>query len=156
MKKRLSVLLFAVLMIFVLTACGGKKEKDINVDITKLCEELQTTVTSGSLATVTPELQASTYFFDLSKVEESAAALNSGANACEVAIVKCKDTDYTSEVKSLFETRVKNQSALFADYAAGEVAKLEAALIKTAGKYVVLCVTDDAKKAEELLKEAGF
>lgn len=156
MKKRLSVLLLAAFMVLALTACGGKKGKDITVDVTKLCEELQATITSGSLATVAPELQASTYFFDLAKVDESAAALNSGANACEVAIVKCKDSDYVSEVKGLFETRVKNQSALFADYAAGEVAKLNAALIKTAGNYVVLCVTDDAKKAEDILKEAGF
>lgn len=156
MKKRLSLLLLAVFIVFALTACSGKKEKDITVDVNKLCEDLQATITSGSLASVTPELQASTYFFDLTKVEESAAALNSGANACEVAVVKCSDSIYVSEVKELFETRVKNQSALFADYAAGEVAKLDSALIKTAGNYVAFCVTDDAKKAEEILKEAGF
>lgn len=156
MKKKFSILLLAALMALVLTACGGGKTKDISVDVTKLCEDLQATVTSGSLATVSADLQASTYFFDLEKVEESAAALSSGASACEVAIVKCKDSSYASEVKGLFETRVKNQSTLFADYNAPEVAKLDAALIKTAGNYVVLCVTDDTKKAEEILKEAGF
>lgn len=155
MKKRLSVLLLAAFMMLILTACG-ENTKDITVDVTKLCDDLKATVTSGELATVSADLQSSTYFFELAKVEESAAALSSGASACEVAIVKCKESSYVSEVKELFETRVKNQSALFADYNAPEVAKLDAALIKTSGNYVVLCVTDDTKKAEEILKEAGF
>lgn len=155
MKKTVTVLVLAAMMAFVLTACGGKS-KDITVDVTKLCEDLQSTVTSGELASVSSDLQASTYFFDLTKVEESAAALSSGASACEVAVVKCKDSSYASEVKGLFETRVKNQSDLFADYNAPEVAKLDNALIRTSGNYTVLCVTDDTKKAEEILKEAGF
>lgn len=156
MKKRLSVLLLAAFIVFALTACSKQKNSDVTVDVTTLCEDLQATISSGSLASVTSELQASTYFFDLTKVEESAAALNSGANACEVAVVKCKDSSYVSEVKELFKNRIENQSALFADYAAGEVTKLDSALIESAGNYVVLCVTDDTKKAEEILKEAGF
>ncbi len=156
MKKKPAVLLAVVMMAFMLTACGGKKSENIDVDITKLCEDLQATVTSGELAAVSSDILASTYFFDMSKVEESIAALSSGASACEVAIIKCSDSSYVSDAKELFETRVKNQSDLFADYNAPEVAKLDAALIKTAGNYVVLCVTDDTASAENILKEAGF
>lgn len=156
MKKYLSILLTIMTMAFILTACGGGKSGDVTVDVTKLCEDLQATVTSGELATVSSDILASTYFFDMAKIEESTAALSSGASACEVAVVKCNDNSYVSEAKGLFETRVKNQSDLFAGYNAPEVAKLDAALIKTCGDYVVLCVTDDTAKAEEILKEAGF
>lgn len=156
MKKKLTILLVVMTMAFVLTACKGTNSEDINVDIAKLCEDLQATVTSGELAIVSSDILASTYFFDMTKVEESTAALSSGASACEVAVIKCSDSSYVTEAKELFEARVKNQSDLFADYNAPEVAKLDAALIKTSGNYVVLCVTDDTAKAEDILKEAGF
>lgn len=155
MKKKLSLLLTAVVMILVLTACGSRTSEDVSVDVTKLCEDLQGTITS-ELAVISSDNLASTYFLDMAKVEESTAALGSAASACEVAVVKCKDSSYVSEVKTLFEDRVKYQSEQFADYNPPEVAKLNSALIKTAGNYAVLCVTDDTAKAEEILKEAGF
>lgn len=155
MKKRIFTCAAILFLALALTACksGGS---DIKVDISALRQDLQGTITSGDLAEVSTDILASTYFFDMGKIEESTAALNSGASACEVAIVKCKDSSYVSEAQKLFETRVKNQSALFADYNAPEVTKLDAALIKTAGNYVVLCVTDDANTAGDILKEAGF
>ncbi|MDO4475116.1 MAG: DUF4358 domain-containing protein [Eubacteriales bacterium] len=156
MKKKFTLAVLTILAIFLLTACGGKKSGDITVDITKLCDDLKATVTSGDLIIANENNLAATYFFEMDKLEESIAALNSGANACEVAIVKCKDSDYVSEVQDLFKGRVQNQSNLFADYNAAEVSKLDAAIIKSAGNYVVFCVTDDTAKAEEVLKKAGF
>lgn len=156
MKKKLLLGAITLMCMAALTACGSKKSKDVSVDINKLTTDLTATVTSDTLSTVSTDIMASTYFFDGEKIEEGTAALGSGASACEVAVVKCKDSGYVSEVEDLFKTRVKNQSDLFADYNAPEVAKLDAALIKNAGNYVVLCVTDDTKAAEDILKEAGF
>lgn len=155
MKKKLFACLTAAVLALALTACGGKN-KDVTVDIAKLADELKGTVTSGQLADVSSDILASTYFFDMEKIEESTAALNSGANSCEVAVVKCSDSKYVAEAEKLFQTRVDNQAALFETYAPEEVTKLDAALIKSAGNYVAFCVTDDTAKAEEILKKAGF
>ena len=155
MKKRiLTCFAAAAAIACVLTACGSKGGADI--DMKKLSADLQGTITSGSLAEVSSDILASTYFLDMEKIDDSVAALNSGASACEVAIVKCKDSDYVKEAEQLFHTRVDNQSALFADYNAPEVAKLDDALIASSGDYVVLCVTDDPDSAQSILKEAGF
>ncbi|MDO4344937.1 MAG: DUF4358 domain-containing protein [Eubacteriales bacterium] len=156
MKKKFLLFFSAGALALSLTACGGKSDKDVTVDIAKLSSDLQSTITSGGLGEVSSDILASTYFLDMDQIEESTAALNSGASACEVVIVKCKDDSYVSEAEDLFETRVKNQSDLFADYNADEVSKLDEALIESAGNYVVLCVTDDTKAAESILKEAGF
>ena len=156
LKKKFTLTALAILAVFLFTACGDKKSNDVTVDISQLCSELQETVTSGELIITNENNLAATYFFDMDKLEESIAALNSGANACEIAIVKCKDSDYVSEVQDLFKSRVENQSNLFADYNAAEVSKLDSAIIKSAGNYVVFCVTDDTAKAEEILKKAGF
>ena len=161
MKNKKKSLLLAILCAFaalMLTACGGKSSSgsaDPDVDVSKLCQDLEGTIDS-EVSEVTSDVMASTYFFDMEKIEDSAAALNSGSSACEVVVLKCKDSSYVSEAEDLLKKRVESQSTLFASYNAPEVAKLDAAILKTKGNYVVFCVTDDTSKANEIIKEAGF
>ncbi len=154
MKKRIMLCLTAMVLVFALTACG-KKSDEVTVDVKKLAADLQESITS-EVAEVSSDIFASTFFVDMEKVDESIAYLNSGAYAGEIAIVKCSSSDYVSEAEELFKTRAKNQSSLFADYNAPEAAKLDTAIIKSAGSYVVYCVPDDTAKAEDILKAAGF
>ena len=64
--------------------------------------------------------------------------------------------DAAKKAGELLNTRVKNQKDLFSTYNADEAAKLDKAIVKTSGKYAVLCVCDDYDKAESILKDAGF
>lgn len=156
--KTLRTLFIALLAMMLLTACGGKEEtKEVTAVPAELAKQLaEETVTSDALAEVSTDIMASTYFVDTTKIESSSAYMSTGASACEAAVIKCSDSEYVAEAKTLLENRVKNQTDLFSSYNAGETKKLENAIIKTSGNYVVLCVADDASKAEEILKEAGF
>ncbi len=146
----------AALTALTLTACSGGS-KDLTVDVNKLAEDLTSqTVTSDTLAQTAEEMLPSIYFLDEAQVEKGVAYMSSGATACEVAVIECKEESQAKDVEKLFETRVSNQSDLFASYNAGEVTKLDDAVIKTAGKYAVLCVCDDPEKAESVLKDYGF
>lgn len=159
MKHTNKSIIIAVLCLFTvlaLTACGKKsKGGEISVDVAKLCTDLTATIDS-EVSEVNSDILASTYFFDMDKIEASAASLNSGSSACEVVVLKCKDASYVSEAEDLLKKRIESQSELFASYNAPEVAKLESAVLKTKGNYVVFCVTDHTDKAEEIVKEAGF
>lgn len=157
LKKKLGLLLLGLTTAALLTACGGKSSDSasVTIDMNQLCEDLKGTINS-ELNTVSTDIAASTYFFDTDQVEECVAALNSGANACEIAILKCKDASYVDEAETLFKNRVTSQSDLFASYNAGEVAKLDEAILESTGSYVVFCVTDDTDAAKEIIKKAGF
>lgn len=157
MKKYLSMALAVLMLILSLTACGGKS-KEVTASAADLAKQLSETVSDGTLSSepVVSNILSSTYFVDMEQIEDSAAYMSTGATACEVAVIKCKDSSYTSEVEDLFKSRVEKQSELFASYAPEEVTKLDAAIIKTSGNYVVLCVTDDTSKAESVLEKAGF
>lgn len=156
--KKLKIVLIALLSMLLLAACGSKKEsKEVTVSPSDLAKKLaEETVTSDTLSEVNTDIMASTYFVDTTKIESSSAYMSTGASACEAAVIKCSDADYVSEVEKLLKNRVSNQTELFSSYNAGETKKLEGALIKTSGNYVVLCVCDDTGKAEDILKEAGF
>jgi len=158
MKKYLSFILASLMLILSLTACGSKAPKEVTTSAADLAKQLSETVSDGTLAAdpVVSDILASTYFVDMEQVEESAAYMSTGATACEVAVIKCTDSSYASEVEDLFKSRVESQSELFASYAPDEVKKLDAAVIKVSGNYAVLCVTDDTSKAESILEKAGF
>ncbi len=150
----------AVLLCGVLAGCGGKKEPaktELSIDTAKLAEQLnKEAVTSDTLAEASSSIIPTIYMIDAGDIANASAYTSSGATACEVAVIELKDAAKAEDVKKLFETRVKNQSDLYASYNAGEVDKLDKAVIDTEGKYAVLVVCDDAAKAQDILKENGF
>ena len=141
MRKRISALLIAVLCIFTLTGCKGKETKEVTVNPETLVTSLSETVSSSTLSAVSTEVRTDTYMT---------------LDAAQIAVITCKDASYTSEAEKQLKSYLDNRAELFAGYAPEEVPKLEDALIKSAGKYVVLCVTDDTAAAEDVLKQTGF
>ena len=127
----------------------------VSVDPDKLAQELLTTVTSDDLSKSTMDL-STVYFYDANNVNNAVAYASSGTTSCEVAVVESKDASETADVEKNFKTRVENQKNLYASYNAEEAGRLDDAIIKSAGKYTVLCVCDDTDKANEILKENGF
>jgi hypothetical protein len=158
MKKYLSMTLATLLIAFALTACGGNKSDtaEITVSASDLAKEIVDALDDDTLSSepVVSDILASTYFVDMDQIEDSAAYMSTGATASEVAVIKCKDAEYATEVADLFTSRTENQASLFASYAPEEVTKLENALIQTSGCYVVLCVADDTAPAETVLEDA--
>ncbi len=154
MKKWTWIICFAA-MTLGLTACGGKKE-NVSVDIPKLAEELLTTVSSDQLTETASDMLPSIYFYEPDDVASAVAYASSGTTACEIAVIQSKDAKNTEAIEKLLQTRVDNQSALYASYNESEVSRLDDAIIESAGVYTVLCVCDDTDKAEEILDGYGF
>lgn len=157
MKRLLCLCLMAVMMTVALAACGKDEPKEVTAAADDIAKELVSeTVTSDTLAKASTDYVASTYFFDMNEVEDSAAYFSSATTACEVAVIKCNNPDYVKEVESLLKQRVDNQKTLYSTYNADEASRLDKAVIKTAGNYAVLCVSDDNDKADEILSKYGF
>ena len=154
--KRFALAAAIVLSALALTACGsGKASKEI--DVAKTADDLNSSViTSDQLSETKSEMLGSIYFFEDGQVESSKVYMSGNATADEIVVVQCKDEDAAKAVAELLKTRVENQKELFATYNADEAAKLDKAIVKTSGKYAVLCVCDDYDKAESILKDAGF
>lgn len=153
--KKITALFCTAAMAMMLTACGGKN-KEVSIDAAALAKDLQTAVTSDTLAETASAMLPSVYFYDEANVENAIAYASSGATACEVAVIQSKDAKNTADIEKLLKNRVDNQSSLYASYNEGEVEKLDDAIIKSAGAYTVLCVCDDTDKASEVLKKYGF
>ena len=155
--KRITLIAAVVLGALTLTACSGSGSSSKEVDVAKTADELNISViTSDELTETKSEMLGSIYFFEDGQVESSKVYMSGNATADEIVVVECKDEDAAKAVSEKLKTRVQNQKDLFSTYNTDEAAKLDKAIIKTSGKYVVLCVCDDYEKAESILKDAGF
>ncbi len=156
--KRMLLAAAAVITALGLSACGGGKSKEnVSVDVAKLADELNSSViTSDTLNETQSEMLSSIYFFEDGQVTDSKVYMSGNATADEIVVVQCKDEDSAKKAGELLQTRVKNQKDLFSTYNPDEAAKLDKAIVKTAGAYAVMVVCDDYDKAESILKESGF
>ena len=153
--KKFAAVLCTALIALTLTACGGGKSKDVTVDTAKLADELLTTVTSDELSKMSVD-PSTVYLYQSDDVTSAIAYASSGATACEVAVIESKDAANAESMEKLLQDRVDSQKALYASYDAASAGKLDDAIIKSTGKYTVLCVCDDIDKANEILKKYGF
>jgi microcystin degradation protein MlrC len=155
--KRIVLAACIVFSALVMTACSGSGGSKKEIDVAKVADELNASViTTDKLTETKSEMQGSIYFFEDGQVEISKVYMSGNATADEIVVVSCKDEETAKEVADLLKMRVKNQKELFSTYNADEAAKLDKAIVKSSGKYAVLCVCDDYEKAEISLKEAGF
>ncbi len=93
------------------------------------------------------------YDLDAGQVAASAFYTNSNATAEEIAVIKTASADYVDTVKAAYENRIANQKEACKDYLPDEVTKLDAAVIYTNENYVVLCVSNDSAKAEQVIAD---
>ncbi len=159
MKKWTKIVLSSLLIasMCLLGGCGGSKSKDVTVDTAAMAKELaENAVTSDTLTETASAMVGTIYNLSDDVLAGGSAYMSAGSTACEAAVLESKEASQTKDVESALQTRVKNQSDLYASYNAGEVEKLDKAIIKSAGKYTVLVVCDDTAKADEILKKYGF
>lgn len=154
--RRLIVAAAAIVAALALTGCGGGGSSK-EIDVSKTADDLNSSViTTDQLTETSSEMLGTIYFFEDGQVEKSKVYMSGNATADEILVAQCKDEDAAKAVKERLETRVENQKELFSTYNPDEAAKLDKAIVKSNGKYVVLCVCDDYDKAESILKDAGF
>ncbi len=138
----------------VLLASCGEQNADIQVDINALAEALDTGITyQDPLEKLDSDMIGMLYSVD-GLVEESVVYMGSGATAEEIAVFVCNDADTAkNEVQPIVEEHVQSQIDAFSSYIPEEVAKLEDAVIRQAGKYVVLSVSNDPDGANKIMDE---
>lgn len=147
MKK----IVFLCLALLVL-ACGcGKPAAEVPA-LPDLAAQLHDAGTfSTEITPVDNSVAMQVYYLESSAVEEAVFYFSSGASADELALVKATSEDAAKEILSAFEQRVILQSESYADYMPDEVPKLEDAVVRREGVYVLLCVAEDADGVVEVM-----
>lgn len=161
-KKGITALLAAALL-FAFTGCGGNPggsggsgsdTENTVIDMDKLALELQEGIEFKDSMS---EVDSSVFYMLYGLTEEDADTevmiCSTGATAEEITIIHAAAPDKTKTILEATDAHVEAQREGFENYVPAEMDKLSDPVIKQIGDYIILCISDDNKKAEEIINQ---
>ena len=150
MKKAIA-LIVTVCMMLLLTACGGGKTKDVDIDA--LAKDLAAsgafTMDMGQYV-MNADLAAPTYRFDAADVESCQFYFISGTGE-EIFLAKATSDDAAAKLEGLCADRVAGQKASLESYAPDAIPRLDNAITVRQGQYVIFVVANDSAAAQAIV-----
>ena len=148
-RNRTAALLLALALTVALAGCGSKTEE---VDVAALAAELKEKVefVSGEMKELTADTLSN--YVDLPEGTKTAFYMGTGLSAEEIIAVQCANEKDAAALKTNVEHLLKNQIDREGAYHPEVIPRLENAVLIQQGTCVVLCVTDDADTAEQIIR----
>lgn len=167
MFKKIIIFFCASLLLLGVAGCtdnDGKKtdnnETDGNVKCSEILEEILTeaTGTHTDKKLFYDDEKYEEYFeylynTSVKRVSDGAFAYASSAYADEITVLYAEDKDDVDTIVKHLEDRISNRIQDFNGYKPEEVAKLENAVIKTSGNYIIMAVSDEADTIIEIFEK---
>ena len=159
MKKRSLCMCLALILCFLLSACGGSGEEG-TVNFEELKEKMiAADETMPKMESVDSESENAEHLFtnlsDLEyvKVEKYFFLYSSTGSAHELAVVKLRSEGDVEDAKETIEEYIENRTAIFKTYAPDEVEVVENTKILSYGSYVVMIMSPNAEAIEDVCRE---
>ncbi len=151
MKKKIAAMMFLI-MLGTLAGCSKEKKEDRVIDVHTMAQSLLNDITyEDQLTKVEGNMFQMIYGISQEDIEEYEAYVSTGATAEEIAVIKAKDEATAESMEEKLTDRVEAQKNSFANYIPKEVEKLEEAVVYQEGVYVILSISNDDEKAEEII-----
>ncbi len=147
--KKIVTCLLALCLILSLTACGGKKDVDLDALASELTASAAFTM-DMSQCVVQAAVAAPTYGYDAADAADVRFYYNNGT-AEEIFLVKAASEDAAASLEQICQDRVANQQAVLESYNPDAIPRLQSAVIVRSGVYVVLVVANDNAAAKAVV-----
>ena len=150
MHNRILTLLVSFILLLVLASCSADEPAGA-ADLEALAETLLSDAAfTDDLARIDDDTV--TMLYGIENAVEQYVYIGSGATPEEIALFAFADEAAAEAGFALAQMRIADQKNAFSDYNAWEMPKLDEAVVKQYGTYVVLCVSGDGR-AEAILAE---
>lgn len=134
----------------ILSGCDTRSEKEVS--IRTLAEELKTKIHyDGELSQIDKETAIDIYNLGEINIADCVVYMSKGATAEEIAIFSTKNEVDSSKVEEALEYRVMEQKQSNQNFEPKDLKKLDEAVIEEEGNTVILCVSNENEKAEEII-----
>ncbi len=170
--KRLGGSLLCALAITTMVGCGSatnnkpsqtsvvetKKPVELTIDVTALATEIFEAGDYTDELTCLEDDMFDAVFqtVDLQMLIAKSAYVGSGASAEQIVVAEAKDEASAKLVKEELGQKLKDDISMNENYLPQEINKLENPVIVVSGKYVIMCVSNDNGKIEQLLLKKGI
>lgn len=144
MKKILTALAALTLSVMCLAGCGGK-ELDMNAVSTGILNGVPFT---EQLQETSEDIALKRLGIDTEDAESCIAYTSTNAVVDEFAVIKATNIN---NVTDAIQNHITAQAATYSSYAPAEVSKLNSAIVKTVGDYVIYVVSTDSAVADSVI-----
>lgn len=148
--KKTVVFLLSITIMITLVGCSAKNDVT-DIDITDLSNELlENAEFEDELSAVDDTIIQKLYNID--DYVNASVYLSSGATAEEIAVFEFDSEDNAKDALEKIQTRIEEQKVDFELYIPKEIPKLDNAVVRQAGPYVIACVSNGSK-AETIITQ---
>ncbi len=152
--KKLLVVLTVALLLFTLIGCGSTNKPETTIDLDGLQQKLEgANLFTDTLSSVSESVLSKVMYLTTDNLESNQVFLGTGCTGEEYGVFKCTSSDAATELVKELNARVESQKAILADYAPDAIPRLNNAIIKQSGSYVVYVVADKNADALKIVEE---
>ena len=152
MKRILTLTLAVAGLMLLLAGCG----KSSYISFDDVYASLTKEVDFGDNMTEMSDKALETFYFiyDAEILEDYKIYMDeTGATANEIALFRLtKESDMTT-VETIVKNRINDLKVSYEDYNQDEFFKVENAVVKTKGKYIMMVISSDSKTAASVIDE---
>lgn len=151
------VLIIGIIILIVVIVIGGylflnKQDENIQINIEELATQIsQSGSFEDSIAKVDNEIVMEAYGFSNEEINEIISYQGSGATSEELVILQATDKSQLNSIKDKISNRLTERKEAFESYLPEEVFKIDDHLLDIKGNYVILCISNDSSKVEEVI-----
>lgn len=160
MKKKIGIICIIIILIIVIglsIMVIKEKDKNIEINIEDLASKIaETNAFEDKLEKVDSEMIMENYNFSSDEIEKLVSYQGSGASSEEIVILQVKDKSKLDSVKEKINTRLQERKEAFESYLPKEVGKIENNILIVKGNYVILCISNDNKQVNNILKDSNL
>ncbi len=142
--KKITLTFTILILLLTLSACS---QKEVSINIKDLSDHLlQQVAFEDELVQINQEKVALLY--NIENAANEYVYVGSGATAEEIAVFEFNNTEDAKNALQAAKNRISQQKSDYATYNPKEIQKLEHAIVKNTGRYLIVCVSegDTAKK----------
>lgn len=150
MKMFLKILAVSFSLMFCLSACG----KSSYISFDDVYSDLILEIDFGSNMANMSEIAAENFYFiyDTDILEDYVIYMDeSNSTPNEIALFRLASESDRTTVDTIVKNRINDLKIGFEDYKPDEMYKLENAVVKSKGKYVIMVICGDNEKAAEIV-----
>lgn len=156
MKKISLIIIIALIIIasIFLAINFNNKQNIIEINIEELGKKIsESGAFQDEIAKVDKEIVYKAYGFDDNLIKEIVSYQGSGATSEEILILQVNEKENLNEVKEMINNRIEERKEIFASYLPKEVYKLENNIFRVYNNYIIMCISNDNEKVDEIINQ---
>lgn len=154
MNKKVLIIVFLIIILIVTIGVifFVDKDENIQINIDELADKIaKSGAFEDELIKADSDILIKDYNFTNEEIKELVSYQGSGATSEEIVVLQVNDKNNLNSVKEKINTRIDERKEAFENYLPKEVFKIENNILKIKGNYVILCISNDAKKVSDVI-----